>query len=164
MSQSKIQPKIHPTADVEPGSYIGPSTVIWHYCHIRSGAVIGHNCSLGRNVYVDDGVSIGSGTRIQNNVSIYKGVKIESLCFIGPHVVFTNDKRPRVGQPWEITDTLIKTHASIGAGAVVVCGFTVGEYAMVGAGAVVCRDILPYEQVVGFSKHVGFVDKDGSLI
>lgn len=157
---------IHHTAEVEDGAIIGEGTKIWHLCHVRRGAVIGRDCSLGRNVYVDTGAVLGNRVRVQNNVSIYNGVTIEDSAFVGPHVVFTNDKRPRayaVDGGWKITPTLVRYRASIGAGAVIVCGFTIGEFAMVGAGAVVCRDILPYEQVTKFSEHVGFVDFDGRL-
>lgn len=152
--------KIHPTAEVEPGASIGKGTVVWHLCHIRSGAAIGKNCSFGRNVYVDTGVIIGDGVRVQNNVSIYNGVTIGNKVFIGPHVVFTNDLYPRaypISGGWKVTPTLIEEGASLGAGVVVVCGNIVGRRAMVGAGAVVCRDIRPFETVVRFSEHAGYV-------
>ena len=157
---------IHYTAEIEDGAKIGDGTNIWHLCHVRAGAVIGQGCSLGRNVFIDSGVVLGNGVRVQNNVSIYRGVVIEDSAFIGPHVVFTNDKRPRaypVSGGWQIVPTRIRHRASLGAGVVVVCGVTVGEFAMVGAGAVVCRDILAYEQVTKYSEHVGFVDLDGKL-
>lgn len=155
---------IHATAEIEKGASIGEGTDIWHYCHVRAGAIIGDNCSLGRNVYIDTGVVLGYGTRVQNNVSIYNGVIIGNYCFIGPHVTFTNDKYPRayaVPGGWKIVPTRVRDHASIGAGAVVVCGYSIGRFAMIAAGAVVCRDIADYELVAEYSKHLGAVDKDG---
>lgn len=155
---------IHPTAEVEKGAKVGAGTKIWHLCHVREDAVIGENCSLGRNVFVDSGVIIGNGVRVQNNVSIYRGVVIEDFVFIGPHVVFTNDKFPRafpIPGGWKVSQTLIKHGASLGAGTVVVCGNTVGELAMVGAGSVVCRDINPCELVYRFSIHKEYLDKEG---
>lgn len=157
---------IHHTAEVEEGASIGEGTKVWHYCHIRKGAKIGANCSLGRNVFIDADVTIGDGTRIQNNVSIYRGVEIQHRCFIGPHVVFTNDKRPRaypVDGGWDLVPTLIKHHASLGAGCVVVCGIVVGAFAMAGAGSVVCRDLQDYELVIEYSKHAGYIDYNGRL-
>lgn len=159
--------RIHPTAEVEPGAQIGSGTTIWHLCHVRAGAQIGRNCSLGRNVYVDSGVIIGNGVRIQNNVSIYNGVTIDDDVFIGPHVTFTNDRRPRAfptTPPWEIMHTRVMTGASIGAGAVVICGHNIGTYAMIGAGAVVCREVETSELVIGYSKHAGYVSRNGDAI
>lgn len=156
--------QIHQTAEIEDGAEIGDGTVIWHHCHVRRGASIGANCSLGRNVFVDSGVRIGTGTRIQNNVSIYRGVIIDNRVFIGPHVTFTNDLYPRAftaRDGWRCVPTLIGYGASIGAGVVVVCGNTVKRFAMVAAGAVVCRDIEEFELVARFSEHLGFVDEEG---
>ena len=156
--------KIHPTAEVEDVSTIGEGTVIWHLCHVRAGAKIGARCSLGRNVFVDAGAVLGEGVRVQNNVSIYRGVTLESSVFVGPHVVFTNDKYPRaypVTGGWKCVPTLVKFRASLGAGAVVVCGITIGEYAMIAAGAVACRDVKPYELIKGHGEHGGWVDFDG---
>lgn len=154
----------HFTAEVEDGAEVGEGTVIWHLCHVRRGAKIGRKCSLGRNVFVDSGAVLGDEVRVQNNVSIYNGVTIESSAFIGPHVVFTNDKYPRaypIQGGWKCVPTLVRYRASIGAGAVVVCGVTIGEFAMIGAGAVVTRDVKPYELIIGFGEHAGFVDFDG---
>lgn len=157
---------IHPTAEVEEGAVVREGTKIWHLCHVRKGAFVGRNCSLGRNVFIDSGVLIGDGVRIQNNVSIYNGVHIFDDVFIGPHVVFTNDLHPRAfsGDYWKKGTTIIWRGASLGAGTVVVCGNSIGRYAMTGAGTVVCRDIKPYELVVKFSKNVGKVDYDGQKI
>ena len=120
---------IHPSANVEDGAEIGDGTRVWHQWHIRSGAVIGEGCNLGKNVFVDAGVRIGNGVKIQNNVSVYQGVTIEDLVFVGPSVVFTNDRYPRAfSTDWEIVPTLVRRGASIGANATLVCGIEVGEY------------------------------------
>jgi len=141
---------VHPTAVVEEGAVIGEGTRIWHFAHIRSGAKIGRNCNIGKDVYIDVGVEIGDNVKIQNGVSIYRGVKIEDDAFIGPHAVFTNDLYPRsFNRDWQVVPTLVKRGASIGANATIVCGVTIGEYAMVGAGAVVTRDVPPYGLVYG---------------
>jgi UDP-2-acetamido-3-amino-2,3-dideoxy-glucuronate N-acetyltransferase len=140
----------HPTAVVETED-IGEGTKIWHFAHVREGATIGKNCIVGKSVYIDIEVEIGSGVKIQNFVSVYKGVRIEDDVFVGPSVTFTNDLYPRAFR-WEddqITPTVVKTGASIGANATIVCGVTIGEYAMIGAGAVVTRDIPDYGFVLG---------------
>jgi len=150
--------RIHPTADVSPKAQIGEGTSIWHHAQVREGARIGRNCILGKGVYVDAGVVIGDNVKVQNYVSIYHGVIIEDGVFCGPHCVFTNDKRPRAVNPdgslkaaddWEVVETRVKRGASIGANAVIVCGVTVGEWAMVGAGSVVSRDVPDYGLVWG---------------
>ncbi len=150
---------IHPTAVVEEGASIGEGTKIWHFAHVRSGAVIGRNCVIGKCVYVDTGVKIGNGVKIQNFSSVYRGVTIEDDVFIGPLVTFTNDKYPRAfSRDWKVIPTLVKKGASIGAGSVIVCGVTLGEYCMVGAGSVVTRDVPPYALVYGNpARVVGFV-------
>jgi acetyltransferase-like isoleucine patch superfamily enzyme len=141
---------IHPTAIVEDGAIIGDNTRIWHFAHVRSGARIGRNCNVGKDVYIDVGVEIGDKVKIQNGVSVYRGVKIEDDAFIGPHVVFTNDLYPRsFNRDWKIVPTLVRRGASIGANATIVCGVTIGEYAMVAAGAVVTRDVPPHGLVMG---------------
>jgi acetyltransferase-like isoleucine patch superfamily enzyme len=141
---------IHPTAEVSPEARIGPGTRIWHYVHVRERAVIGAECVLGRNVYVEDEVIIGDRVKIQNNVSVYRGVQLEDGVFVGPHATFTNDLHPRAINPdgslkgladWTVTPTLVRRGAAIGAGAVVVCGVEIGSFALVGAGAVVTRDV-----------------------
>ncbi len=150
--------RIHPTADVSPDAIIGPGTAIWHHCQVREGARIGRGCILSKGVYVDAGVVIGDNVKVQNYVSIYHGVILEDGVFCGPHCVFTNDKRPRAvnpdgslkaGDDWELAETRVKTGASIGANAVVVCGVTIGDWAMVGAGSVVTRDVPDHGLVWG---------------
>jgi acetyltransferase-like isoleucine patch superfamily enzyme len=149
---------IHPTAEVESGAVIGPHTRVWHFAHIRSGAVVGDNCNIGYNVYVDSGAVVGNNVKLQNRVSIYRGVTLEDGVFVGPHVTFTNDKYPRAITPegapisdddWTPVETLIKYGASIGAGAVILPGLTIGRWAMVAAGARVTRDVPDYGLVVG---------------
>jgi UDP-2-acetamido-3-amino-2,3-dideoxy-glucuronate N-acetyltransferase len=148
----------HPTADVSPRATIGAGTRIWHQCQVREGAVLGRNCILSKGVYIDQDVRIGDNVKIQNGVSVYHGVTLEDGVFCGPHCVFTNDLRPRAikpdgtlkaGSDWALSPTLVKLGASIGAHATIVCGVTVGRWAMIGAGAVVTRDVPDYGLVVG---------------
>jgi acetyltransferase-like isoleucine patch superfamily enzyme len=150
--------RIHPTADVSPKATVGEGSSIWHYCQVREGAMIGEQCILGKNVYVDLNVSIGNRVKIQNNCSVYHGVTVESGVFIGPHVVLTNDLYPRAINPdgslkgdadWEVGPILLRYGASIGARSVILPGVTVGAFALVGAGAVVTRDVPDYGIVVG---------------
>jgi len=133
----------HPTATVDPGTLIGNGTKIWHYCHVSAGAVIGERCVLGQNVYIGPGVRIGNGVKIQNNVSVYEGVTLEDDVFCGPSCVFTNDKYPRATadnrRSWK--KTLVRKGATIGANATILCGVTVGRDALVGAGAVVTKNV-----------------------
>jgi UDP-2-acetamido-3-amino-2,3-dideoxy-glucuronate N-acetyltransferase len=149
---------IHPTAEVERGATIGEGTRIWHHVHVRSGASIGSGCILGYGVYVDAGVQIGDNVKLQNRVSVYHGVSIEDGVFVGPHVAFTNDKHPRAVTPdgglatdddWTVSPVLVRRGASIGAAAVVLPGVTIGRWAMVGAGAVVTRDVPDHGLVSG---------------
>ncbi|MEM2109732.1 MAG: acyltransferase, partial [Candidatus Odinarchaeota archaeon] len=130
---------------------IGEGTKIWHFAHVREGSEIGRNCTIGKSVYIDTGVKIGDGVKIQNFVSIYKGVVIESDVFIGPSVTFTNDLFPRsfIWDQSKITPTLIKKGASIGANSTIICGITVGEYALIGAGSVVSKSVPDYGLVYG---------------
>jgi acetyltransferase-like isoleucine patch superfamily enzyme len=141
---------IHPTADVSDQAEIGAGTYIWHEDQIRENAKIGENCRLGKGVYIDLNVVIGNGVKIQNGVSVYNGVTVEDDVFLGPNVTFTNDPYPRafVGD-WKIRPTRIKKGASIGANATIVCGITLGEYSMVGAGSVVTVDVPAYGLAVG---------------
>ncbi|MEM1555264.1 MAG: acyltransferase [Desulfurococcaceae archaeon] len=141
---------VHPTAIVEEGAVIGEGTRIWHFVHIRRGARIGRNCNIGKDVYIDVDVHIGDNVKIQNFATIYRGVVIEDDAFIGPHVTFTNDLYPRsFNIDWKVIPTIVKKGASIGANATIVCGVTIGEYAMVGAGSVVTRDVPPFGLVYG---------------
>jgi dTDP-4-amino-4,6-dideoxygalactose transaminase/acetyltransferase-like isoleucine patch superfamily enzyme len=156
----------HPTAVVEDGSEVGEGTSIWHHSHVRGGAVIGHSCSLGKNVYIDAGVHIGNRVKIQNNVSVYRGVELHDEVFVGPSAVFTNDLRPRAhAADWQVTATVIRTGASIGANATIVCGVEIGADAMVAAGAVVTHTVLPHELVAGNpARHRGWVCRCGAVV
>ncbi len=145
--------KIHPTADVSSEAEIGAGTSIWHQCQVREGAKIGKNCILSKGVYVDAGVTLGDNVKVQNYVSIYHGVTIEDGVFCGPHCVFTNDKNPRAVNPdgsrkaaddWVLSKTLVRLGAAIGANATIVCGVTIGQWAMIGSGSVVTRDVPDY--------------------
>ena len=149
---------IHPTAEVEEGAIVGDGTRVWHHCHVRTGASIGSNCVLGYGVYVDSGVTIGDNVKLQNRVSVYRGVTIEDGVFVGPHVAFTNDKYPRALAPdgrlatdadWSVSPTLVRRGASIGAGAIVLPGVTIGRWSTAGAGAVVTRDVPDHGLVMG---------------
>jgi len=157
---------VHPTANVDKNCKIGIGTKIWINAQIRENAIIGSNCIISKDTYIDHGVLIGSNTKIQNGVSIYNGVTIEDDVFIGPNATFTNDKIPRAfNSDWEITPTIIKKGASIGANSTIICGLTVGEYAMVAAGSVVTKDVEPYSLVMGNpAKHVSYVDMAGNRV
>jgi UDP-2-acetamido-3-amino-2,3-dideoxy-glucuronate N-acetyltransferase len=149
---------VHPTADVSPRATLGPGTKVWHQAQVREGAVLGSNCILGKGAYVDFDVHIGDNVKIQNRASIYHGVTLENGVFVGPHAIFTNDKMPRAISPdgslksdddWELGYILVKEGASIGAGAIIVAGVTIGRFAMVGAGAVVTKEVPDYGLVYG---------------
>ena len=142
---------IHSSAVIEPQAEIQGEVKVWHFCHIREDAVLEHHVSLGRDVYVDKGVRIGHHTRVQNGVSIYQGLRISPWGFIGPHVIFTNDPAPRVGsKTWKIVPTSLEMGMSIGAGAIIRCGVTIGAFAMIGAGAIVTKDVPPFHLAIGF--------------
>ena len=146
-----MQPYIHTTAVVDEGAIIGDGTKVWHFSHIMPNATIGQNCVLGQNVFVASNVLLGNHVKVQNNVSLYDGVVCQDDVFIGPSVVFTNVSNPRsaVLRKEEYKPTLIKKGATIGANATVVCGNTIGEYAFVGAGAVITKNVPPYALVTG---------------
>ncbi len=158
---------IHPTADVSPQAKIGEGTRIWHQAQVREGARIGRDCVIGKNVYIDRDVTIGNQVKLQNNVSVYHGVQIEDGVFVGPHVCFTNDKWPRAINPdgslkgdadWKVSETCVRYGASIGAGAVILPGVTIGRFAMVAAGAVVTRDVPDHGLAMGVPARLnGFV-------
>ncbi|NOX48652.1 MAG: Gfo/Idh/MocA family oxidoreductase [Chlorobi bacterium] len=157
---------VHDTAVVDEGCEIGKGTKIWHFSHIQSGSKIGSNCSIGQNVYVANNVRIGNQVKIQNNVSVYEGVVLEDYVFCGPSMVFTNINRPRSEFPQRGSQfyerTLVKKSASIGANATIICGVTIGEYAFIGAGAVVTKDVPAHALVVGNpGRIIGWVDKKG---
>jgi UDP-2-acetamido-3-amino-2,3-dideoxy-glucuronate N-acetyltransferase len=151
---------IHPTAEVSPKAKIGEGTRIWHQSQVREDVVIGDNCIIGKNVYVDFGVRIGSGVKLQNNVSVYHGVTIGNDVFVGPGVCFSNDLYPRA-KIWDdsrVVKTEIKDGVSIGANSTIVCGNTIGENAMIGAGSVVTKDIPPHALAYGNpAKVAGYV-------
>lgn len=157
---------IHPTATVSATASIGAGTKVWVNVQIRENARIGAGCILSKDVYVDHAVSIGERCKIQNSVSVYHGVTIGDDVFVGPNACFTNDRVPRAfNADWKITPTRVERGASIGANATVVCGVTIGEYAMVAAGSVVTRDVPPYTLVMGNpARAVGRIDKAGNRI
>ncbi len=155
--------RIHHSAEVAEGSIIGPGTSVWNNAQIRESARIGAGCNIGKDVYIDTGAVIGDRVKIQNGVSVYRGITIEDDVFLGPHMTFTNDLYPRAfNTDWRITETFVKKGASIGANATIVCGHTIGEYAMVAAGSVVTRDVPDYGLVMGNpARLVGFVCRCG---
>ena len=142
---------VHESSYIDEDVVIGEGTKIWHFSHVQSNAKIGENCNLGQNVYVGPGVTIGDNVKIQNNVSVYDGVEIEDGVFLGPSMVFTNIINPRafISRMHEMKKTLVKKGASIGANATIVCGNTIGEYSMIGAGAVVTKDIKSFSLAYG---------------
>src|SRR6059058_2692533 len=143
--------RAHATATIDPGCTIGDGTLIWHYSHVMPGATIGRGCSLGQNVFVARDVVIGDNVKIQNNVSVYDGVTLEDDVFCGPSMVFTNVVNPRsaVVRKSEYRPTLVKRGATLGANATVLCGHTIGEYAFIGAGAVVTHDVPAFALILG---------------
>lgn len=157
---------IHETANVSEDTKIGDGTKVWINAQIREDVKIGSECIISKDTYIDTQVKIGDGCKIQNSVSIYAGVNIENDVFVGPNACFTNDKVPRAfNLEWKITPTLIKQGVSIGANATIVCGVTIGEYAMVAAGSVVTKDVEPYSLVMGNpAKHYSYIDKMGNKI
>ena len=159
---------VHESSYIDENVEIGEGTKIWHFCHIQSGARIGKNCTLGQNVNISNNVKVGDNVKIQNNVSVYEGVELEDGVFCGPSCVFTNDLTPRAEFPKGregYKKTLVKHGASIGANATIVCGVTIGEYAMVAAGAVVTKDVEAYTLVAGVpAKVTGKADARGGIV
>jgi acetyltransferase-like isoleucine patch superfamily enzyme len=165
--------RIHPTAEVSDGAKIGDGSGIWHQAQVREDVSIGENCIIGKGVYVDAGVTIGNNVKIQNYVSVYHGLTIEDGVFVGPHVCFTNDMRPRAVNPdlslkaaddWVLSETLIKIGAALGANSTIRCGITVGEWAMVGSGSVVTKDVPAHGLVYGNPAQLhGFVCACGEI-
>ena len=158
---------IHPTADVSSEARVGSGTRIWHEVQVREGASIGAQCNIGKGVYIDRDVVVGDRVKIQNRASLFRGVTIENSVYIGPHVSFANDQYPRAVNPdgtpqsdadWELLPTLVREGASIGAGAVVLPGVTIGSWAMVVAGAVVTRNVADHALVIGNpARTIGYV-------
>ncbi len=158
---------IHPTAVVDEGATIGEGTSVWHWVHVCAGARIGSGCSLGQNVFVASRVVIGNNVKIQNNVSVYDNVTLEDDVFCGPSMVFTNVYNPRaqVSRKHEYRDTHVSRGATLGANCTIVCGTTIGEYAFIGAGAVVNQDVPPYALMVGVpAKHIGWMSQHGERL
>ena len=158
---------VHPSAIIDEGAQIGEGSRIWHWVHVCGGAKIGKGVSLGQNVFVGNKVTIGDKCKIQNNVSIYDNVHLEEGVFCGPSMVFTNVYNPRalIERKNEYKDTLVKKGATLGANCTIVCGITIGEYAFIGAGAVVNKDIKPYALMVGVpAKQIGWMSEHGEKL
>jgi len=155
---------VHPTAVVDEGCMIGEGSKIWHFCHLMSGSVIGKICSLGQNVMVASGVKLGNNVKVQNNVSIYEGVECEDDVFLGPSMVFTNITNPRsaIVRKGQYAKTIVHKGATIGANSTIVCGHNIGEYAFIGAGAVVTKHVKPYALMVGNpARQIGWMSEYG---
>ena len=162
-----MNPFIHPTAVIDPDCQIGDGTKIWHFSHLMSHCKIGKNCNLGQNVFVAEGVTIGDHVKVQNNVSIYAGVEVEDDVFLGPSMVFTNVLNPRsfIERKSEFKKTLVRKGATIGANATIVCGNSIGRYALVGAGAVVTKPVPDYALMVGNpAVQIGWVSEYGHTL
>lgn len=165
---------VHPSADVSAGARVGPGTRVWHHAQIREGVVLGENCVVGKGAYIDHHVRVGSNVKIQNGASIFYACSIEDGVFIGPHVCITNDRVPRAitadgrlktAQDWSVAPVHIREGASVGAGAIVLPGLTVGRFALIGAGAVVTRDVADFALVVGCpARPIGQVCPSGHRI
>ena len=158
---------VHESSFVDAHVYIGGNTRIWHFSHILSHTIIGTDCSFGQNCVVGPKVNIGNGVKVQNNVSIYEGVEVEDDVFLGPSMVFTNVINPRafIQRKDEFKKTLLKKGCSVGANATIVCGVTIGEYALIGSGAVLNKDVKPYALMVGVpAKQIGWVGISGNTL
>ncbi|MBN2664602.1 MAG: N-acetyltransferase [Bacteroidales bacterium] len=154
----------HNTAIIDQGAKIGANSKIWHFCHVMNDSVIGENCSLGQNVFVANNVTLGNNVKVQNNVSIYTGVTCEDDVFLGPSMVFTNITNPRsaIVRKGQYEKTLVKKGASIGANATIVCGLTIGEFAFIGAGTVITKDVPDFALMVGVpARQLGWMSKYG---
>lgn len=159
--------QIHPTAVIDAQVSIGEETKVWHHVHIMSGAIIGRACILGKNVFIGKKVTIGNRVKIQNNVSVYEGLHIDDKVFIGPSVVFTNVLTPRafIERKAEFLKTIVGLGASIGANATILCGITIGKYAMIGAGAVITKNVPDYALLVGNpARPIGWVSEGGERL
>ena len=157
---------VHESAIVDAGAQIGSDTRVWHFVHVCGGAQIGEACSLGQNVFIGNKVTIGNNVKIQNNVSVYDNVHIEDDVFCGPSMVFTNVYNPRsfIERKTEYRDTLVKKGATLGANCTIVCGVTIGEYSLVGAGAVINKNVPAFALMVGVpAKQIGWISKYGAV-
>jgi len=157
----------HETAIIDEGAQIGSGSKIWHFSHVMGSAEIGENCILGQNVFVGSNVKLGNNVKVQNNVSVYEGVTCEDDVFLGPSMVFTNVINPRsaVERKTEFKKTLVKKGATIGANATIICGVTLGEYCMIGAGAVITKDVKPFALMVGVpGQQTGWVSRSGEIL
>ncbi|HAS6349099.1 TPA: N-acetyltransferase [Vibrio vulnificus] len=158
---------VHESAIVDEGAQIGANTRIWHFVHVCGGARIGEGCSLGQNVFVGNKVNIGNNVKVQNNVSVYDNVHLEDDVFCGPSMVFTNVYNPRsfIERKTEYRDTLVKRGVTLGANSTIVCGVTIGEYSLIGAGAVINKDVKPFALMVGVpAKQIGWISKHGEQL
>lgn len=167
MTEKKSKYYVHHSAFVDEGAVIGDGTCIWHFCHVLADANVGNNCVIGQNGMIGEGVKIGSDCKIQNNVSIWEGVELESGVFCGPSVVFTNIRTPRAfySRRSEYERTLVRRGSTIGANATIRCGVELGEFSLVGAGAVVTQNIPPFQLWVGApARHVGWVSHLGERL
>lgn len=158
---------VHPSSVIDEGAKIGKNTKIWHFSHIMGGSELGIDCVLGQNIFVADGVKIGNNVKIQNNVSIYKGVNIEDDVFLGPSMVFTNVINPRsaVNRKTEYAQTIVRRGVTIGANATIVCGLEIGQYAFIGAGTVVTKNVPDFALIVGNpSRQIGWMSQYGERL
>ncbi len=160
---------VHETSIVDENVEIGCNTKIWHFSHLQSGVKVGNNCSFGQNINIGENVLIGNNVKIQNNVSVYEGVQLEDYVFCGPSMVFTNILLPRSEYPQQGADyyqkTLVKKSATLGANSTILCGNTIGQYAMIGAGTVITNDVPDFALVVGNpGKQIGWVNKKGDRL
>jgi UDP-2-acetamido-3-amino-2,3-dideoxy-glucuronate N-acetyltransferase len=171
VEQSTVDPQVHEhatihrTAVVEDDAEVGAGARVWHFAHVRSGAKVGEGTVLGKSVYVDTGAVIGARCKVENFVSVYSGVILEDEVFVGPSVVFTNDRHPRASGDWEVVPTLVQRGASLGGNATVVAGVTIGPWASVGAGSVVTSDVEAHRLVVGNpARVIGWVCRCGHRV
>ena len=158
---------VHTSSFIDDNVTIGDNSKIWHFSHVLSNSKIGSNCSFGQNCVIGPNVTIGNGVKVQNNISVYEGVEVEDDVFLGPSMVFTNVINPRsfIVKKEEFKKTLLKKGCSVGANATVICGVTIGEYALIGSGAVINKDVKPYALMVGVpAKQIGWVSKAGNTL
>jgi UDP-2-acetamido-3-amino-2,3-dideoxy-glucuronate N-acetyltransferase len=158
---------VHESSYVDEGAIIGNGTKIWHFCHVMGKAIVGERCNIGQNVFIDNNVTVGNGVKIQNNVSLYNGVIVEDDVFLGPSIVLTNVINPRsfIERKTEFKPTLIRKGATIGANATIICGVEIGEYALIGAGAVINKDVPAYALIVGNpGRQIGWISRYGTRL